>query len=92
MTEWEKEFTVSVRGSLQLAPLGARHETTYYTSKGPAQWTIDSNGNLHIDYNSVEGAEIPLATHIAGTWYAVSQCEVEPEDTADDNDEVVLDD
>lgn len=73
-TEWTKDFTVVVRGARNA--FGTLVDS-YYSSKGPAFWKIDDLGNLHIQYYSIDGADIPLATHLHGTWISVSQSQDE---------------
>jgi hypothetical protein len=64
---WEVPWTVVVTG-------GSFLRDFYYTTEGPATWRIDKEtGDLHIENILRDGSEVTLATHLKGTFVAVSQ-------------------
>lgn len=73
---WEVPWTVVVTGG------GMFLRDFYYTTEGPATWRIDKEtGDLHIENILKDGSEVTLATHLKGTFVAVSQ---HPDDVEDE--------
>ena len=74
--EWSRRWTTTVWLGLQMFS-----PKLFVTTHGPANFKIDSEGNLHIQEYMIDGTEIDVALVLAGNFGAVTQ-EIDEPSTA----------